>query len=139
MGSPLGHIFQQMRLIFFKRCVPGPIAQARRICKRFLCYFSDPGALFFELSPAREHNYQKKSEMRKTCEGAPKSGPKWCLKRSRTRPEGLQMAFERVSKNEHRKRVAISEPTCSLRPPPPPEYPEGSGVWETFLIGNPFI
>ena len=52
-------IFQSKFNNFFENWLPKTIPQPNALFMRFLCYFSDPRALIFELWPARERNFQK--------------------------------------------------------------------------------
>ena len=52
-------IFQPRLNNFFENWLPKTIPQPNAFFIRFLCNFSDPRTLIFELSPARERNSQK--------------------------------------------------------------------------------
>ena len=52
-------IFQPKLNNFFENLLPKTIPQPNACFIRFLCNFSDPRTLIFELSPARERNPQK--------------------------------------------------------------------------------
>ena len=53
------NIFQPKLNNFFENWVPKTIPQPNAFFIRFLCNFSDPRTLIFELSPARERNFHK--------------------------------------------------------------------------------
>ena len=52
-------IFQPRLNNFFENWLPKTIPQPNAFVIRFLCNFSDARTLIFELSPARERNFQK--------------------------------------------------------------------------------
>ena len=53
-----GHFLQKLHN-FIENWLPKTIPQPNAFCIRFLCNFSDPRTLIFELSPARERDFQK--------------------------------------------------------------------------------
>ena len=59
IGVPLGAFFQPKLHNFFENWLPETIPQPNAFFIRFLSNFSDPRTLIFELSPARERNFQK--------------------------------------------------------------------------------
>ena len=52
---------------FFENLLPKTIPQPNAFFIRFLCNFSDPRTLIFELSPARERNFQKTTYIATNC------------------------------------------------------------------------
>ena len=55
-GVPSGAVFEPKLSNFFENLLPKTIPQPNAFVIRFLCNFSDPRTLIFELSPARERN-----------------------------------------------------------------------------------
>ena len=56
-GFPFGAVFQPKLNNFFENWLPKTISRSKALFIRFLCNFSDPRTLIFELSPARERNF----------------------------------------------------------------------------------
>ena len=59
---------------FFENLLPKTIPQPNAFFIRFLCNFSDPRTLIFELSPARERNFQKTTYAATNCKNTSQSG-----------------------------------------------------------------
>ena len=108
---PIWEPFFQLKLnILNKNRLLKTSPQSRASCVRFLFNFSDPGTLILELSPAREHDFQKITFVATSYQKAPKNYPKWMPKGSRMAPEGSKIAFHKAFK----KGIQKESPTISL-------------------------
>ena len=139
-GSIWESFFQPKWYIFSEKWLPKTSPQSRAICARFLCHFSDPWTLFFELSPARELNFQKNYLDSWKLQ---KSSPKW----SKIGAQRLQNSVRRlkncicksIPKKTSKTRAQQWAHTLIATPPPPPETAEGSGLLEAILVRIPYI
>ena len=73
-------IFQPRLNNFFENRLPKTIPQPNALVIWFLSNFSDPRTLIFELSPARERNFQKTSYIGENCKKTFQSGQNWTPK-----------------------------------------------------------
>ena len=88
---------------------------ARPLFIKVVCNSGDPGTLFFELSPAREHDFQKNGLITKSCKKTSQSTTKWKPQASILSPRVKQLPF--VGKQNAVRKIAPKKSPKKSRGP----------------------